>query len=88
MFNHSDTFISRNLGGALHKLLTDDASWLDRAHRDQRLAAARRNETVPGPVVDSGPCADAHEFLRYFVRLDAVGELGPAEQARRAASTP
>lgn len=88
MFNHSDTFISRNLGGAVHRLLTDDASWIDRAHREQRQAGARWNETVDGPVVDSGPCADARGFLRHFVRLDAVGELVLAEQARRAASAP
>jgi hypothetical protein len=88
MFDHSDTFISRNLGGAVHKLLTDDASWLERAHREQRLAGARWNETVDGKVVDSGPCADVRGFLRHFVRLDALGELMLAEQARRAASAP
>ena len=88
MFNHSDTFISRNLGGAVHRLLTDDASWLDRAHREQRQAGARWNKTDDDKVVDSGPCADVRGFLRYFVRLDAVGELVLAEQARRAASAP
>ena len=87
MFNHSDTFISRNLGGAVHKLLTDDASWLDRA-REQRLAYARWNETVDGQAIDSGPCADARGVLRHFVRLDSVGELVLAERARRAASAP
>ncbi len=88
MFNHSDTFISRNLGGAVHKLLTDDTSWLDRAHREQHQAGARWNETVDGKVVDSGPCADARGFMRHIARLDAVGELVLAEQARSAASAP
>lgn len=88
MFDHSDTFVSRNLGGAVHKLLTDDASWLERAHREQHQAAARWNETLDGHVVDSGPCADVRGFMRHFVRLDAVGELALAEQARHAASAP
>ena len=88
LFKHSDAMLSRNLGGAVHKLLTGDASWLDRAHRDLRLAAARWNETVAGQAVDSGPCADVRGQLRHFARLDSIGELVLAEQARRAASAP
>ncbi len=33
-YEHSDSFLWRALGGSLHKLVSGDASWLNRAHRD------------------------------------------------------
>lgn len=37
LYEHSDSFLWRAIGGSIHKTMTGDASWLDRAHREQQL---------------------------------------------------
>ena len=84
MYEHSDTIIGRNIGGALHKLMTGDPSWLDRAHQEERQAGGSMIPTA----VDSAPCGSQRQMLKYFVRLDKVGEVALIRQALRAASAP
>ena len=83
LYEHSDSLRWHAIGGSLHKLATGDASWLDRAHRDRRQVG-----TVTTTAVDDTPCGAQREFLKKIVRMDSVGELKLAQQARRAASTP
>jgi hypothetical protein len=82
-YDHSDSVLWRNLGGALHRLLTDDASWLDRSHQEQRQASA-----LVVPASDSAPCGTQRAQLRYFVRVDKIGEVALFREALRAASAP
>ena len=83
LYDHSDSLIWHALGGALHKVVTGDASWLDRAHQEQRSMAPARPA-----VADTAPCGGQRDFLRTIVRMDAVGELQLAREARHAASAP
>ena len=83
MFDHSDTFVARAIGGSVHRLLTGDTSWLDRAHREQRST-----RPVQTAALDNTPCGAQREFLRHIVRMDAIGEMKLAQEARRAASAP
>ena len=84
LFEHSDAMLARAIGGSVHRQLTGDAAWLDRAHAEQRHAADRR----AAAVVDSSPCGAAHDILKDFIRLDATGELQLIKEALRAASAP
>ena len=80
LFDHADTMIGRALGGAVHKLATGDASWLDRAHREQTaLGRYAQPDAVPGP------CGSERTLLRDFVHRGAVGELA-AMRERASAS--
>ncbi len=81
LYHHADSVLWHAIGGSLHKLLTGDASWLDRAHREQRPAGPIR----PG-AVDGTPCGAQRGFLQHVVRMDAIGELRLAREARHAAS--
>jgi len=87
LFNHSDSFLSRAIGGSIHAQLTGDPSWLDRAHRDIRVASERGIYTPPA-TSDASPCADVRQLLHHFVRLDEVGEIAMAREERHAASAP
>jgi hypothetical protein len=84
LFEHSDGMLPRAIGGAVHRQLTGDAAWLDRAHKEQRLAGGR----FTAAMVDTSPCGAARDALKLFIRLDAVGEMGLVEEARHAASAP
>ncbi len=83
MVEHSDSIIGLNIGGSLHRLMTGDSSWLDRAHREEHEAAAY----VPD-AADSAPCGTQREFFKHFVRLDKVGEVALMRERLRAASAP
>src|SRR6202012_1689604 len=69
MYEHSDTSISRNIGGSLHKLVTGDATWLDRSHQEQQQVGAA---LVPA-AAESAPCGSQRQMFRTLVRLDKVG---------------
>ena len=84
LFEHSDGLLPRAIGGSVHRLLTGDAAWLDRAHDDIRLVG----DHFAATVVDTSPCGAARDTLQYFIRVGAVGELGFAKEARHAASAP
>jgi len=75
LYRRADSPIWRAVGGALHRLATGDAGWLDRIHRDQAVASA------PPPADDATPCGGARALLRRFVLLDATGEPGLARPA-------
>ena len=70
MYEHSDSIIGRNIGGSLHRLVTGDASWLDRAHREEHQ--------VGGSMI---PVAPEMRALRHCA--PDVQELRPAGQGRR-----
>ena len=84
MYEHSDTVIWRNIGGSLHRLVCGDASWLDRAHHEEGQVGA----SMMPAASDSAPCGAQREGLKYFVRLDKVGELALMREKLRAASAP
>jgi len=84
LYDHADSLVWHAIGGAVHKQATGDASWLDRAHREQRLRQDRVHIAVKG----SKPCGAAREGLRYMVRLGQVGEMQLAREALNAASAP
>ena len=82
LFDHSDTLLSRAMGGTVHKVATCDASWLDRAHREQ--AALRRSAP---PQAAAGPCGAERALLRDVVHRGAIGELAARrEQAGASAA--
>lgn len=70
MSEHSDWAIAQAIGGAVHKQLTGDATWLDRAHGDVRMAG----EQFAATAADRASCSGTRDVLKHFVRLDAVGE--------------
>jgi hypothetical protein len=83
LYDHSDSLLWHAIGGSVHKLATGDPSWLDRAHREQRSTTPAQ----PAAVNDT-PCGAQRGFLKRIVRMDAVGQLKLAQEARRAASAP
>ncbi len=83
LYEHSDSRLWHAIGGSLHKRVTGDASWLDRAHREQHAMGP-----APSGASSSTPCGAQRDFLERIVRMDAVGELKLAQEARRAASAP
>ena len=70
LFDHADTQHARAIGGSVHKLATGDASWLDRAHREQSALAASGSA-----LAASGPCGSERALLRDVVHRGQVGEL-------------
>ncbi len=82
-YDHSDSLLWHAIGGSLHKLVTGDPSWLDRAHREQRSMGSAQSGAV-----DDTPCGAQRSLLRHIVRMDAIGELKLVREARRAASAP
>ncbi len=84
MYEHSDSIIGLNIGGSLHKLVTGDASWLDRAHADEHQVGG---SLLPA-AAESAPCGSQRQMFRNLVRLDKVGEVALIRQALRAASAP
>ncbi len=83
LYDHSDSLLWHDIGGSLHKLLTGDASWLERAHREQRSMG-----TAQPDAADGTPCGAQRSFLKHIVRMDAIGELKLVQETRRAASAP
>ena len=84
MYEHSDSIIVRNIGGSLHKLVTGDAGWLDRAHQEEHQAGAIMIPTA----AESAPCGSQRQMFKYLVRLDKVGEVALMREKLRAASAP
>jgi hypothetical protein len=84
MYEHSDSIIGRNIGGSLHKQVTGDASWLDRAHQEEREVGGSLLPTA----ADSTPCGSQRQMFKNFVRLDKVGEVALMREKLRAASAP
>ena len=84
LFERSDSLLSRAIGGSVHKQLTGDAAWLDRAHKEQHAFG----DHVAATVVDTSPCGAARAGLKYFVRLGAVGEMALLKESLHAASAP
>jgi len=82
MFDKSDGFVPRGIGGAIHKHLTADASWLERARQDVRAMKAQ---------VDAGtvttPCAGERQALARMVQFDTVNQVARIVQARQAPAT-
>lgn len=76
-YEHSNTFMGRGIGGSLHRLATGDATWLDRAHKEQHELAA-----FALPEGDGTPCGFHRAMLARFIEVDRLGE----QRARRAAS--
>lgn len=83
LYDHSDSLLWHAIGGSVHKLVTGDASWLDRAHRQQRAMGPAQSGAV-----DDTPCGAQRSFLKHIVRMDAIGEVKLAQEAQRAASAP
>lgn len=81
MFENTDDYWPHVIGGSMHKLLTGDASWVDRAHQDMHLLGEQANSEG-----DDGPCMGERRMLKRFVRVAAVGEMGLAREIRAAAS--
>lgn len=84
MYEHSDSIIGRNIGGSLHRLVTGDASWLDRAHQEEHQAGAVAMPTA----AQSAPCGTQRQMFKDFIRLDKVGEVALMRERLRAASAP
>ncbi len=83
MVEHSDSIIGLNVGGSIHKLVTGDASWLDRAHQEEHQAG------VYAPTTKSSePCSGERQAFKDFVRLDKVGEVALMREKLRAANAP
>lgn len=81
MFENTNDFWPHLIGGAMHRLLTGDKSWSDRAHDDARLMAER----VKSEEVDA-PCASERQTLKHLARIGAIGQLGLVREIRAAAS--
>ena len=77
----SPNYGPRAIGGSMHKLLTDDTSWLDRAHQDMALLVERAKSEE-----DDAPCTGERRTLKHFVRVAAIGEIGLVREIRAAAS--
>jgi hypothetical protein len=59
-YQHSDSVLWRAIGGSLHKLVSGDSSWLDRAHREQ-------SRIVQEPAgQDVTPCGAQRRLLQQF----------------------
>jgi len=84
MYEHSDSIIGRNLGGALHNMVTGDASWLDRAHQEEHQVGGSLLPTA----AERAPCGSQRQMIKNFVRLDKVGEVSLIRERLRAASAP
>ena len=84
LFEHSDSFLSRAIGGSVHKQLTGDATWLDRAHQDVRLVGER----LAAAATDPSPCGSSRDALKRFVHLGAVGETALIKEVSHGASAP
>jgi len=84
LYEHADSLLWHRLGGSLHKLVTGDASWLERARREQQAGFAR---PAASPA-DGGPCSAQREALRDWVRQGEVGDMALLHEALRAASAP
>jgi hypothetical protein len=82
MFDHSDTFMSRNVGASLHKLTTGDGSLLERAHREEGVVGRRWAAEWGGSA-----CSADRGLLRQMVRLGTHGEVALMKQDLKS-STP
>ena len=81
MFDHSDTFISRNIGASLHKLTTGDGSLLEQAHREEGAVGRRW-----AAAMDGSPCSADRGLLRQMIRLGAQGEVALMKQELKTAT--
>jgi hypothetical protein len=81
MFDHSDTFMSRNIGASLHKLATGDGSLLEQARREEGTIGQRWAAEWGGT-----PCSADCGLLKQIVRLGAHGEVALMKQELKAAT--
>ncbi len=81
LFDRSDTSMGLLMGGSLHRLISGDASWLDRAHRELRDASR-----LQADATETASCKMERQMLRRYVRVGEVGELRALREA--AASAP
>ena len=83
LFNHSDSMLTRAIGGAIHKQVTDDSTRLDQAHNELRAFSRHW-----APATGFSPCNDARQFLKHFVRIGTIGELAAMKEDLRAPMPP
>ena len=79
MYEKSDAFVSRAIGGAIHKHLTGDASWLERARQDLRFSMAHVSDGM-----DASACASERYTLARMIQFDTVDQVTRTLQARKA----
>lgn len=78
LFNHSDTMLTRAIGGSIHRLATGDPSRLEQAHREQRAFAEYWK-----PATGFSPCEDERHVLKRYVRIGTIGELAMMKEDLR-----
>ena len=83
LFNHSDSILSRAVGGSIHRLATGDPSRLDEAHKEQRALGEHWK-----PATGFSPCEDERKMLKHFVRIGSIGELAAMKEDLRTPMPP
>lgn len=81
-YDHSDSYIGRAIGGSVHKLITGDPAWIDRARQQER----ERQSSLLEPAASGAPCSAHRAMLAHFIQQDQGGELRSAGPSRVAAS--
>ncbi len=81
MFENTNDYWPHAIGGSMHRLLTGDKSWSDRAHQDAIVMA----ELAKSEQIDA-PCAGERQTLKHLVRVAAIGQLRLVREFRAAAS--
>lgn len=71
MFDHSDSQLARAIGGSIHKQVTGDPTWLDRAHHEVHDYGELVGPQLNGP----SECANARSVLKHWVRMGERGEV-------------
>jgi hypothetical protein len=83
LFDHSDGFLTRSMGGAIHRQVTGDSSRLDQVRREQRAYGEHWK-----PATGFSPCEDERQTLKRIVRIGTIGELAMMKEDLRTPMPP
>jgi len=83
LFNHSDSLLTRAVGGSIHRLATGDSSRLDQAHQEQRALGEHWTAAT-----GFSPCGAMRQMLKRFVRIGKIGELAAMKEDLRTPMPP
>jgi hypothetical protein len=83
LFDHSDTMLTRAIGGSIHRLATGDSSRLDLAHQEQRALGEHWTAAT-----GFSPCGAMRQMLKRFVRVGKIGELAAMKEDLRTPTPP
>lgn len=76
MMESTDSFMTRAVGGSIHKQATGDASRLDKIHREISDYGKRMSAQL-----DEAPCSGERQTLRHLVQVGERGEVALARES-------